>query len=95
MPMLDGFSGYNQILVIEEDKHKTASTTPWGTYAHNHMPFGLKNVGSTFQREMDQAFQDLIRNAIMDYQDDLMVYSKLWELHSKYLQEFFERCRIY
>lgn len=95
MSMLDGFSGYNQISVIEEDKHKTAFTTPWVTYAYNCMPFGLKNVGATFQRAVDQAFQDLIGNTIVDYQDDLTVYSKLKELHFKHLQEVFERCNNY
>jgi hypothetical protein len=27
LSMLDGFSGYNQVLVKEEDRHKTAFTT--------------------------------------------------------------------
>ena len=68
MSMLDRFSGYNQISVIEEYTHKTAITTPWGTYTYNRMPFELNNVGATFQRSMDRAFQDLIGNTIVDYQ---------------------------
>jgi len=31
MSMLDGFSGYNQVLVRKEDQYKTIFTTPWGT----------------------------------------------------------------
>lgn len=95
MSMLDKFSGYNQILVIEKDKHKIASTTPWGTYAYNRMPFELNNVGATFQRSMDRAFQDLIGKTIVDYQNDITIYSKLREIHFKHLQEVFERYRIY
>ena len=34
MSMLDGFSGYNQVLVNKEDQHKTTFTTPWGTYEY-------------------------------------------------------------
>ena len=49
MSFLDGFSGYNQIEVTEEDRHKTAFTTPWGTFAYRRMPFGLINAGATFQ----------------------------------------------
>jgi hypothetical protein len=30
--MLDGFSGYNQVLVRKEDQNKTTFTTPWGTF---------------------------------------------------------------
>jgi hypothetical protein len=54
--MLDGYLGYNQISVMEEDKKKTAFTTPWGTLMYKNMPFGLMNVGATFQRAMDIAF---------------------------------------
>jgi len=30
--MLDGFSGYNKIMVSLEDREKTTFTTPWGTF---------------------------------------------------------------
>ena len=51
--MLDGFSGYNQILVHPKDQEKTTFTTPWGTFMHSKMVFGLMNAGETFQRAMD------------------------------------------
>jgi hypothetical protein len=41
--MLDGFSGYNQIKLKAEDRHKTTFTTPWGTLEYLRMPFGLCN----------------------------------------------------
>ena len=56
MSFLDGFSGYNQIVVHLEDQEKTAFTTPWGTFMYSKMPFGLMNVGATSQRAMDIAF---------------------------------------
>ena len=31
---LDGFSGYNQVSIKEEDQHKTAFATEWGIYAY-------------------------------------------------------------
>jgi hypothetical protein len=49
MSMIDGFSGYNQIAVHQDDKEKTAFTTPWGTFMYDKMPFGLMNAGETFQ----------------------------------------------
>lgn len=48
MSMLDGFLGYNQVLMDKECKYKTTFTTPWGMYAYKKMPFGLNNVGATF-----------------------------------------------
>ena len=56
--LLDGFYGYNQVLVAEEDKLKTTFRTKWGTFAYRRMPFGLINAGATFQRAMDIAFMD-------------------------------------
>eukprot|EP00253_Pinus_taeda_P032992 PITA_32992 len=76
MSLLDGFSGYNQVWVKKEDRHKTTFTTPWGTYEYIRMSFGLTNVGATFQRAMDYAFKGLIRKFIEIYQDDLTVFSK-------------------
>jgi hypothetical protein len=64
MYMLDGFSGYNQVLLKREDQIKTAFTTPWGTFMYLRMLFGLMNTGATFQREMDFAFRDLIQKII-------------------------------
>jgi len=54
--MIDGFSGYNQISVMPEDREKIAFTTPWGTFMYAKIPFGLMNAGATFHRAMDIAF---------------------------------------
>ena len=53
---LDGFSGYNQVLVAEEDKLKTTFRTRWGTFTYRRIPFGLINAGDTFHRAMDNSF---------------------------------------
>ena len=46
--LLDGFSGYNQVLVAEEDRLKTTFITKWGTFSYRRMPFGMINAGATF-----------------------------------------------
>jgi transposase InsO family protein len=91
--MLDGFSGYNQIRLKAEDRHKTTFTTPWGTFEYLRMPFGLSNVGATFQRAMDYAFRGLIGKLIEIYQDDLTVFSKDGKTHIGHLKQVLERCR--
>ena len=64
--LLDGFSGYNQVLVAEEDRLKTTFRTKWGTFAFRRMPFGLINAGETFQRAMDIDFRGIIgRSAVV------------------------------
>jgi hypothetical protein len=74
MSLLDGFSGYNQIKVKRNEKYKTTFTTRWGTFSYEHIPFGLSNVGATFQRAMHIYFDDLIDKIIHIYLYDLNVY---------------------
>ncbi|XP_070666662.1 uncharacterized protein [Malus domestica] len=49
---LDGYSGYNQIVIAPEDQEKTTFTCPFGTFAYRRMPFDLCNAPATFQRCM-------------------------------------------
>jgi hypothetical protein len=95
MSMLDGFSGYNQVLLKREDQLKTTFTTPWGTFMYLRMLFGLMNYGATFQRKIHFAFRDIIQKIIEIYQDDLTVVSKDRKDHLSHLRIVFERCRKY
>ena len=93
--LLDGFSGYNQVLVLPSDQHKTAFTTTWGTFMYVKMPFGLMNEGATFQRAMEITFSKYIGYFIIIYLDDIIVFSKTDEEHLIHLNKFFEKCRKY
>jgi ribonuclease HI len=85
LSLLDGFSGYNQVLMSPPDQLKTTFRTPWGTYAYRKMPFGLINVGSTFQRAIDIAFRGLINHSVVVYLDDVTIYSKNKDDHLAHL----------
>ena len=93
--LLDGFSGYNQVLVSKADQLKTTFRTPWGTYAYRKMPFGLINAWATFQRAMDIAFRGLIGKFVVIYLDDVTIFSKDRADHLSHLRKVFERCRKY
>ena len=92
MSMLDGFSGYSQVLVHPNDQDKTIFTTPWGTFMYSKMPFGLMNVGATFQRAMDIAFSEEKDKFVVIYLDDITVYSKTDEKHLQHLERVFLKC---
>jgi len=91
--MIDDFSGYNQIAVHDDDKEKTAFTTPWGTFMYDKMPFGLMNAGVTFQWAMDIAFVSERDKFIVIYHDDLTVFFKYDAEHLTHLKQTFEKCR--
>ena len=53
---LDGYSGYNQIAIAQEDQENTTFTCPYETFTFRKMPFGLCNTSATFQRCMMSIF---------------------------------------
>lgn len=93
--LLDGFSGYNHILVHPDDQAKTAFATPSGTFIHVKMPFGLKNAEATFQIAMDIAFAKEIHDFLVIYLDDIIVLSKFDKQHLDHLRQVFIKCKKY
>ena len=86
---MDGFSGNNHIHIKPEDQHKTTFICPWGTFSYKKMPFGLKSVGTTFQRDMSYAFHD-IKKIVEAYLDVLAVHSKKRANHPTHLRVIFD-----
>ena len=48
LSFMDAFSGYNQILMDEDNQEKTSFVTSQWLYCYKVMPFGLKNAGATY-----------------------------------------------
>ncbi|KAL0413156.1 UNVERIFIED_CONTAM: Transposon Ty3-G Gag-Pol polyprotein [Sesamum radiatum] len=49
LSMMDASQGYRQIMLAPEDRKKVSFMTSADTFCYVAMPFGLKNVGSTYQ----------------------------------------------
>jgi hypothetical protein len=47
-----------------------------GNFYYTVMPFGLRNVGATYQRAMQFVLDDLIHHLVECYLDDMVVKSK-------------------
>ena len=93
--LLDVFSGYNQVLVAEQDQLKTTFHTKCRTFTYKIMPFDLMNSRATFQRAMDIVFIGLVGHCVVVYLDDVTFFSKKTEDHVFILKQFFYRCRKY
>jgi hypothetical protein len=59
----DGFSGYHQVQITEEDQAKTTFATKWG-------PFGLKHAPAEFSRIVVATFKEFIHKFLKVYLDD-------------------------
>ncbi|CAN6677839.1 unnamed protein product [Malus baccata var. baccata] len=89
---LDGYSGYNQIVIALEDQEKTTFTCPFGTFAYRRMPFGLCNAPATFQRYMMSIFSDYVEKIVEVFMDDFRVFGDSFDgcLHN--LSLILKRC---
>ena len=86
LSFLDAFSGYHQIPMHLPDAEKKAFIMSHGLYFYNVMPFGLMNVGATYQRLMTKIFRPLIGRTMEVYIDDMLVKTKERPDHMKHLQ---------
>ena len=73
------------------DKIKNAFIIEWGIYCYKVMPFGLKNIGVTYQRAATALFHDIMHREVEVYVDDMMVKSKTRDGHFEALDEFLAR----
>lgn len=90
---LDLANGYHQLQVHEDDRHKTAFSTPKGHYEFNRMPFGLKGAPATFQRMMTYVLSGLQGIHCLVYLDDIIVYGKNLADHNLKLTQVFQQLR--
>ena len=76
---LDIKSAHWQVEVEEADKEKTAFTVgPLGFYECNRMPLCLSNAPATFQRLMENCFDDMNMQFCLIYLDDIVVFPNVW-----------------
>ncbi|GJU79929.1 reverse transcriptase domain-containing protein [Tanacetum coccineum] len=90
---LDAYKGYHQIKMAEGDEEKTAFIMSQGIFCYTKMPFGLKNVGATYQRLVDRAFQKQIGRNLEVYVDDLVIKSTTKEEIIRDIAETFKTLR--
>ena len=89
MSFLDAF----QIALRKEDQEKTAFITPRGVFCYKVMPFGLKNVGATYQRMVTKMFSELLGRTVEVYIDDMVVKSVKGADHMEDLEQVFDILR--
>ena len=82
-------------MVHIDDKEKTAISKPWWIFMYAKMPFGLMDVGTTLQRDMDISFDDENDKFVVIYLNDITIFSKSNNDHLNFLNKVFLKCRKY
>ena len=89
----DLHSGYWQLQMDPETKHKAAFITQKGVYEWKRLGMGLRNSCVSFQMVMSQVLRGLHWKNMLVYVDDICVFSKNFDEHLVHLQQLFERLR--
>jgi len=96
---LDVRWAFNNVRIKEGDEWKAAFQTNRGLYEPLVMFFSLMNSRATFQRMMDNIFEDLIsEGVVVVYLDDILIFTETLEEHRKITRrilELLEKHKLY
>jgi hypothetical protein len=90
---IDLRSGYHQIKIRASDIPKTAFSTRYGLYDFLVMSFGLTNAPAYFMYLMNSVFMPELDKFVVIFIDDILVYSKNEDEHTKHLHTVLQRLR--
>lgn len=90
---IDLRTGFYQILIAKEDRHKTAFVTSQGLFEYNVLPMGLCNSPGVFQALMNDTFREYLDRFVLVFLDDIIIYSDTLEDHERHLRLALQRLR--
>ena len=90
---IDLASGYHQVEMHPDHRHRTAFQTRFGLFEYVVMPLGLSNAPATFQRLMNSIFHEGLDHFCTVYLDDILIFSASIEEHLHHIEWVLNRLR--
>ena len=88
---LDMRTGYHHIPLDRSSIPKTAFNSPFGKYEYIMVLFRLAQDPAYFQELMTRILKDF--DFVIDYLDDIIIFSKTAEEHLLHIKKVFEKLR--
>jgi hypothetical protein len=82
---IDLRSGYHQLKIRECDIQKTVFISRYGMYEYTVISFGLTNTSADFMYLMNKVFMEYLDKFVVEFIDDILVYSRKEEEHEEHI----------
>lgn len=93
---IDLKDGFHHVRVEDHSQKYTSFTTLLGQFSYVHMPFGICNGHSVFQRFDNNVFQDLIKQKrIIVYFDDIVIATETIDEHLDIFSDALNLMRVH
>jgi hypothetical protein len=87
---IDLRGAYNLVRIREGDEWKTAFHCQYGHFEYKVMPFGLTNAPAVFQGMMNNILADYLDQSVINFIDNILVYSPDAETHKIHVRQVLE-----
>ena len=89
--VIDLSNSFMQIPLSEESKHLTAFSNGVSLFEFNRIPYGLHCGSGLLSAYLDNIFRDVKFDYVLNFVDDILVFSKNKEEHMKHVTEVLDR----
>ena len=90
---LDMASGFHQLKIHPDSRHKTSFVCICGSFQWLKLPFGLCNAPAAFSRAMQKVLAPLGTSFVLNFMDDIVIFSKTFHEHLDHIRTVLSRLR--